>query len=199
MCREGTRALEEASNIVLPTIVGWCFGTGKIGTKRESIGTAVVLGEKFIWDYKVAARESMVSERVVPRANKGWSVTGANRRVLGKKFRIGSSFKDGTILQNHACADDERVDIKFRADAKGVNKRCQLFDAKDDIWVLKSVITVEDVGRQSVVVEDVSRRCDKKWGRDGRAGRSSRASRNSGAGARGEWIRVDFVKVETVE
>jgi hypothetical protein len=136
-------------------IVVRSFGSGKIGAKFKTIGGALVLGEEFIWDNIVAARQCMISKCTIPGTDGGRSIAGTCRWILAKELLVGSAFKYSPILKNYTRSDDEWIGIKILRVSGRSDKWCQVGNAKNNARILMCIILFEDICWKSLVVEDV--------------------------------------------
>jgi hypothetical protein len=179
------------------------LGRGEINTKSKAIRTTVDFVEQFIGNDKISTGESMVGEGSVPDAKTGGIVGRAGRSLASKAFVVAFTFKDGTIAENDASANNTRIDVVVMLGSISPGEGGEIFSREDFVRVLVIIVSLFHGGRKCVVIEDV-RGCDESR-RKGRScggsenGRSS-CGWNSRRGRRFlEGDGVNVVKVDSSE
>jgi hypothetical protein len=179
------------------------LGRGEIDTKSKAIRTTVDFVEQFIGNDKISTGESVVGEGSVPDAKTGGIVGRAGRSLASEAFVVAFTFKDGTIAENDASANNTRIDVEVMLGSISPGEGGDIFSREDLVRVLVIIVSLFHGGRKCVVIEDVCG-CDESRREGCSSGGSENGRSNCGWNSRCgrrflERDGVNVVKIDSIE
>jgi hypothetical protein len=157
---ESAILLDKTRDVVEPMEVFRRFGRREINAKNKTIIVTGRLVKEFVRDNEIATGESMVGEGSIPGPKGSDMRMRTSGRLFSETLVVALAFKNGTIAEDDAGADNGRIHIIVMFGTIGPFKGSESIEVEDLVGIVVIIVSLFDGGRQCIVVKDVRRRVD---------------------------------------